>query len=590
MADLDKIMTALRNAHAAGDTAAAKRLAAMAKAASAAPVSAPVTGKDGMTTAERIAAAKAGTLAQPSPERLAAAGAADEAALAGMQPTPSVVGDLLKAAPSAFSRGVTGLLDLPGAAMEGYSNLVTGGLERTGLVSPEFAAEMKQGMTATMPTGGADTYRTAAAALSGGASEYQPQTTAGEYLGTVAEFLPGAMAGGLPGMAGRALAYGVIPGLASEGAGQLTEGTAIEPYARAAAALGASFLAGRPGAFQGDDEAARMANVSREAGVRGITTGQAKGSQPLMRMEGRLQATDDQLADFTAATMSKLGSKAKVATPDKLMAVEKQIVGQMDDAVRGVDITPTSTHATTAARVAADYAERVPAGNLTPRVKGIAKEIAALAKSGKTVALERIKTWRSDIGGLTVSPDAATREAAHNLRKLLDDMTDAALTAAGRTNDIAKLAAGRESYRNYIGVRDAASRAGAEGGILSPQALNQSMIRAMGREAYATGRTTPMVDFTRSAAATLRPAPAVSAGGVRSIGEALPAALATLGAGAGYGAGFGPLGMAASGLAGALAPSVGQMAMRSGPVQSLLRDPANAMTNIGRAIPGLLAQ
>jgi hypothetical protein len=37
MADLDKIMTALRNAHAAGDAAAAKRLAAMAKAAQSQP-------------------------------------------------------------------------------------------------------------------------------------------------------------------------------------------------------------------------------------------------------------------------------------------------------------------------------------------------------------------------------------------------------------------------------------------------------------------------------------------------------------------------------------------------------------------------
>jgi hypothetical protein len=48
MADLDKIMTALRNAHAAGDTAAAKRLAAMAKAAQgaameAAPAAPPPT-------------------------------------------------------------------------------------------------------------------------------------------------------------------------------------------------------------------------------------------------------------------------------------------------------------------------------------------------------------------------------------------------------------------------------------------------------------------------------------------------------------------------------------------------------------------
>lgn len=40
MADLDKIMTALRNAHAAGDTAGAKRLAAMAKAAQGQPPSA----------------------------------------------------------------------------------------------------------------------------------------------------------------------------------------------------------------------------------------------------------------------------------------------------------------------------------------------------------------------------------------------------------------------------------------------------------------------------------------------------------------------------------------------------------------------
>jgi hypothetical protein len=262
----------------------------------------------------------------------------------------------------------------------------------------------------------------------------------------------------------------------------------------------------------------------------------------------------------------------------------------MDSAVAGASIIPNTAQAATAVDVAANYVARVPAGQLTPRVRGIANEIRALANAGKDVPLSRLKTWRSDIGALTVSPDAATREAAHALRTLLDDMTDTALTAANRQSDIASLANAREAYRDYIGVRDAASRAGAEGGILSPQALNQSMIRAQGREAYATGRSTPMTDFTRSAAATLRPAPATLPGGVRSIAEALPAALGAAGAGGAIGAGLGPLAAIIGGIGGALAPSVGQMAMRSAPVQAMLRDPLGTMTQVGRTIPGLLAQ
>jgi hypothetical protein len=35
---------------------------------------------------------------------------------------------------------------------------------------------------------------------------------------------------------------------------------------------------------------------------------------------------------------------------------------------------------------------------------------------------------------------------------------------------------------------------------------------------------------------------------------------------------------------------MGQMAMRSPPIQAMLRDPLGTMTQIGRTIPGLLAQ
>jgi hypothetical protein len=488
-------------------------------------------------------------------------------------------GELIRGVAPALSRGAMELVGLPGT----LSGLLDVGAQRLGLMpenmppSPVFSALSGAGL------------RRGASALTGGETEYVAPGRAGQFVSTGGEFMGGGLGGGVR----NAVRFGLAPGLASEAAGQTAEAAGLgetgQSIARIGTALGVGALAARPGAFVGGDEASRMANVAREAGV-DVSTGQGLGSQALMRMEGRLQPTEQQLAAVTEATMRRFGSPAKVATPTNLAIVEKNLVDQMDSAVAGASIIPNTAQAATAVDVAANYVARVPAGQLTPRVRGIANEIRALANAGKDVPLSRLKTWRSDIGALTVSPDAATREAAHALRTLLDDMTDTALTAANRQSDIASLANAREAYRDYIGVRDAASRAGAEGGILSPQALNQSMIRAQGREAYATGRSTPMTDFTRSAAATLRPAPATLPGGVRSIAEALPAALGAAGAGGAIGAGLGPLAAIIGGIGGALAPSVGQMAMRSAPVQAMLRDPLGTMTQVGRTIPGLLAQ
>jgi hypothetical protein len=347
-------------------------------------------------------------------------------------------------------------------------------------------------------------------------------------------------------------------------------------------------LAARPGAFTGTSENARMANMLRDEGI-DVTTGQATRSQPLMRAEGMLAATDQQVEDFTAAAMKMLGSTERLATPENLANIEKTLVKQMDDAVAGVSVVPTAGHGAAALTIAREYAERVPAGQLTPRIRGIANEVISLAKNGKDVPLSKLREWRSDIGALAVSPDAATREAAHGLRKALDAMTDTALQAAGRTEDIASLAAARESYRNFIAVRDAASRAGAETGVLSPTALNQSMIRTMGREAYATGRATPMTEFTRAGAATLRSAPATLAGGARSIVEAVPAALAAAGATAAYGGGIGPAGVAFSAGLGFAAPSVGQALMRSPAMQAILRDPRGVLGQSARNLSPALA-
>ncbi|MCW6510959.1 hypothetical protein [Lichenifustis flavocetrariae] len=79
---------------------------------------------------------------------------------------------------------------------------------------------------------------------------YQPQTRAGRYAESVGEFLPGAMQGGIRSL----LKYGVAPGVASEAAGEATQGTAVEPYARMGAAIatgGGAALASRPGTAAG---------------------------------------------------------------------------------------------------------------------------------------------------------------------------------------------------------------------------------------------------------------------------------------------------------------------------------------------------
>jgi len=79
---------------------------------------------------------------------------------------------------------------------------------------------------------------------------HEPQTKWGEYARGAAEFVPGTLMAPGGGMVSNAIRYGVVPGLASEAAGQATKGTAYEPYARVGGALagaGASAVLSRPG-------------------------------------------------------------------------------------------------------------------------------------------------------------------------------------------------------------------------------------------------------------------------------------------------------------------------------------------------------
>ena len=564
MADYDQIMKALRNAHAAGDTAAATRLAAMAKAAKGG-----ASGFGGGATA----------------------GGGSERQIEGAG------WDVAKSAGAGLARGTAGLLGLPGTLGD------LGGRAIVGAINAATDGDMTYGPESKM-SGGA--LSKALGAATGGATDYQPSTTAGKYAGTVGEFLPGAAAmGGMsPGNLAR---FGVVPGVASEAAGQATEGTAAEPFARAAAAMAAPVAVGALekgirsviSPYGGaDPERLKLAKVLDDYGVP-ITAGQRVGSETLRRTEaatGRGQAiTGDQGEAFTSAVLKTAGINSKRATADVLDDAAKRIGAVFDDVVSGVDVTPDAPSLTKMSAALKVYRDLTPKGSAPPIFENINREMVKSFRSGAAVPASTVKTWRSTVSKLTRSPDAATREAAIGMMDAIDDTINAGLVAAGKPEAIAKLATARGEYRNLLAIEKAASGAGegAATGILSPSAVRNAVV-VQGRGSYAKGRRGEIADIARAGEAILKPLPRPgTAGELAALG--VPGGIG-IGVGSGIGASLaGPTGAAIGGVAGALLPPA-LRAAKAGPLQSYL---ANQLVNPGGsafdprlmgALPGLLSQ
>jgi hypothetical protein len=153
-----------------------------------------------------------------------------------------VLSDVVRAIPAGLERGAIGVASLPGA----LQGLMDAAARKVGGLSNEEAARRLAQVRAPQIGAGdvltPEKVESAATAITG--PIYEPQTTPGKFAQSAAEFVPGAVLGP-GGVVKNAVTYGVIPGLASEAAGEAAKGTAAEPYARAAAAIGT----GGAGAF-----------------------------------------------------------------------------------------------------------------------------------------------------------------------------------------------------------------------------------------------------------------------------------------------------------------------------------------------------
>jgi len=490
-------------------------------------------------------------------------------------------GDMLGAGAAGVTRGVTGIADLPGVLTGGAGKLTAAALERSGIISPGVAQGMRESFD-MMPMGSGDQFRRAAATVTGGASEFRGDTVLGNYAGTVGEFLPSALALG-GGSVANALRYGVVPALSSETAGQLTKGTAAEPWARAGAAIATApvsnlaergFLRAISPYGGADPGRLSLAQVLDDAGVP-VSAGQRVGSEALRRREGMTAAgqalNDTQREALTRAALKTAGTDASRATPEVLAETAQRIGSVFDDVARGVDLTPEPATVTALAQANETYKQLAPKAAQAPLIGEIVKRMAGAFRSGDAVPASTVNSWRSNLSKLTTSSDGATRSAAIEAMTALDDAMASTLTGMGRADDVARLSMAREQWRNFLAIQKAVSGAGenAAAGILSPSALRSAVVQ-QGRASYAQGGRGELGELARAAEGVIRPLPSSgTAENIRALG--LPA-LGWTGAGAGIGAslGGGPVGAALGSMAGAAFPAAAGAVRMSRPVQTWL--------------------
>jgi hypothetical protein len=152
-----------------------------------------------------------------------------ERGIAGLAQMPRMVADANETSANFLTNAIASIpgLDATEQQRQAASRLIRSGFDRISPGLPELA---RVGPTTEQIDQGIDD------AIPG--ERHTPETTAGEYGRTIGEFVPGViMPGGISRNLATTAARVVVPAVASELGGQITEGTDAEPYARFIGAL-----------------------------------------------------------------------------------------------------------------------------------------------------------------------------------------------------------------------------------------------------------------------------------------------------------------------------------------------------------------
>lgn len=334
---------------------------------------------------------------------------------------------------------------------------------------------------------------------------YEPKTTFEKFLRTGGEFAPAAFMGPAASAGGRA-AQVAGPAVASETAGQLTEGTSYEPYARLAGALGGGVATNAAARTitpipKRDPVLNKAVQTLEKEGVTALTAGQRTGSSTLRWLEDasnrfpgggkRGELMGEKAAEqFTAAVLKRAGINGTHAT---------QTV--VDDAFNqlGTEFTKRAT----AAQVVADrmfprrlqdivktYHDNSSVAMRVPLVENISKEIARLTTqpggmSGKQYGGFRSQLQRAARG----MQDPQAKDAISRIVEALDVQMVRTAPRGMRGHVASYLRNLNDQYRSLLAIARAVEGGGEQGarGLITPAQLKIAL-KSQSRRGYARGR------------------------------------------------------------------------------------------------------
>ena len=359
------------------------------------------------------------------------------------------------------------------------------------------------------------------------------------------------------------------PAIASETAGQLTQGTSLETPARiGAAVVGAGLPAGlsrviSPVTAKNIEAVSTLEN----AGVTALSAGQKTGNKAVQYAESHLSEIPgggggaqklNELAheQYTAAVARPAGIEASRITPEVLDQAFTNTGAKFDSVAQAAGEIPLGNFATTGKTVLKDYAnltkeESSVLQNFYDRITNPTPEVAIAGQTNPNAAFTRMSAadFKAMQGGVgqaapTISGDtyqtirsqmlAKARQTSNaELKLALGDMRNA-LDESVQKGLPPKLAdawlAARQEYKNLLIVEKALNRGGefAPNGLITPAALRQAA-SSIEKRGFARGQS----DYTALAKAgeAVMKTPPQSGTAPRMTAHLIPSAIGGLAGG-----------------------------------------------------------
>ena len=479
------------------------------------------------------------------------------------------LGDIGRSFSTGVRSGLEAIAGLPGDVGQLQSSALAKGAEFLG-ASPESVETVRKygGGLPGMFAPSTETVHEATVPIVG--ESYEPKTTAGEYARTTGEFLPGVVGPGGPGRwAGRLATDVILPAVTSETAGQMTEGTSLEPYARMAGGL----VSGGTGQMLKAGAPTRAAEEMAQEGIP-LTAGQRTGHRALKYAESEIGGApyanmlERQQQAFTGRAMEAIGAPPGTMATQENMAREYRRIGQQfDDLIFNAGAVQVDQPAQQAIMTAVDdYQRLVGQADQAPVVGQAMQNVRDLFTANGNVPMitgEQYQAFRSQLGE---DIRRARPEASQALREIQNALDNAVEAQFARSNPdmVGQWGEARRQYRNYLDLERAITggdKANLSEGVVTPARLATGVSTVEGQRSLAQGRG-DLAELAAHGSAAMKAMP--------ESGTAMRAGIRAATTAPAIAAGIGGPVAAGPAIAALALPTIAGRALMSGPVQNAL--------------------